>query len=70
MEQKNIQYRSILSIDYHRPFIQVTTVKARREASLHEENIEYVEASPYDFELVSFEAAEIVIPEVEEIEDD
>nr|GFC94668.1 hypothetical protein [Tanacetum cinerariifolium] len=34
------------------------------------ENIEYVEASPHHFELVSLEAAEIVIPEVEEIEDD
>nr|GFC52168.1 hypothetical protein [Tanacetum cinerariifolium] len=33
-------------------------------------NIEYVEASPHDSELVSLEAAEIVIPEVEEIEDD
>nr|GEV82848.1 hypothetical protein [Tanacetum cinerariifolium] len=38
--------------------------------SLHEENIEYVEASPHDSELISLEAAEIVIPEVEEIEDD
>nr|GFC95603.1 hypothetical protein [Tanacetum cinerariifolium] len=38
--------------------------------SLHEENIEYVEASPHDSELVSLEAAEIVIPEVEEIEDE
>nr|GFC66726.1 hypothetical protein [Tanacetum cinerariifolium] len=38
--------------------------------SLHEENIEYVEASPHDSELVVLEAAEIVIPEVEEIEDD
>nr|GFA80484.1 hypothetical protein [Tanacetum cinerariifolium] len=38
--------------------------------SLHEENIEYVEASPHDFELVSLEAAGIVIPEVEVIEDD
>nr|GFB37456.1 hypothetical protein [Tanacetum cinerariifolium] len=38
--------------------------------SLHEENIEYVEASPNDSELVSLEAAEIVIPEVKEIEDD
>nr|GFB44075.1 hypothetical protein [Tanacetum cinerariifolium] len=38
--------------------------------SLHEENIEYVKASPHDSELVSLEAAEIVIPEVEEIEDD
>nr|GFD08534.1 hypothetical protein [Tanacetum cinerariifolium] len=38
--------------------------------SLHEENIEYVEASPHDSELVSLEVVEIVIPEVEEIEDD
>nr|GEX19338.1 hypothetical protein [Tanacetum cinerariifolium] len=38
--------------------------------SLYKENIEYVEASPHDSELVSLEAAEIVIPEVEEIEDD
>nr|GFA77383.1 hypothetical protein [Tanacetum cinerariifolium] len=38
--------------------------------SLHEENIEYVEASPHDSELVSLEAAEIVILEVEEIKDD
>nr|GFD35682.1 hypothetical protein [Tanacetum cinerariifolium] len=38
--------------------------------SLHEENIEYVEASPHDSELVSLEAAEIVIPEIKEIEDD
>nr|GFD26287.1 hypothetical protein [Tanacetum cinerariifolium] len=37
---------------------------------LHEENIEYVEASPHDSELVSLEAAEIDISEVEEIEDD
>nr|GEU93082.1 hypothetical protein [Tanacetum cinerariifolium] len=38
--------------------------------SLYNENIEYVEASPHDSELVSLEAAEIVIPEDEEIEDD
>nr|GFA64483.1 hypothetical protein [Tanacetum cinerariifolium] len=38
--------------------------------SLYKENIEYVEASPHDSELVSLEAAEIVIPEKEEIEDD
>nr|GFA36008.1 hypothetical protein [Tanacetum cinerariifolium] len=38
--------------------------------SLYKENIEYVEASPHDSELVSLEAAEIVIPEVEEIKDD
>nr|GEX97180.1 hypothetical protein [Tanacetum cinerariifolium] len=36
--------------------------------SLYNENIEYVEASPYDSVLVSLEAAEIVIPKVEEIE--
>nr|GFC80317.1 hypothetical protein [Tanacetum cinerariifolium] len=38
--------------------------------SLYKENIEYVEASPHDSELVSLEAAEIVIPDEEEIEDD
>nr|GEX37824.1 hypothetical protein [Tanacetum cinerariifolium] len=38
--------------------------------SLYNENIEYVKASPYDSELVSLKAAEIVIPKVEEIEDD
>nr|GFC23077.1 hypothetical protein [Tanacetum cinerariifolium] len=38
--------------------------------SLYNENIEYVEASPHDSELVSLEAAEIVIPKEEEIEDD
>nr|GEX38241.1 hypothetical protein [Tanacetum cinerariifolium] len=38
--------------------------------SLYKENIEYVEASPHDSELVSLEATEIVIPKVEQIEDD
>nr|GFD28916.1 hypothetical protein [Tanacetum cinerariifolium] len=38
--------------------------------SLYNENIEYVEASPYDSEFVSLEVAEIVIPKDEEIEDD
>nr|GFA85522.1 hypothetical protein [Tanacetum cinerariifolium] len=38
--------------------------------SLYNENIEYVEASPHDSELVSLEVAETVIPEDEEIEDD
>nr|GEV91231.1 hypothetical protein [Tanacetum cinerariifolium] len=37
---------------------------------LYNENIEYVEASPHDYELVSLEEAKIVIPEDEEIEDD
>nr|GEX22186.1 reverse transcriptase domain-containing protein [Tanacetum cinerariifolium] len=34
------------------------------------DNIDYVEASPHDSELVSLEVAEIVIPKEEEIEDD
>nr|GFB69773.1 hypothetical protein [Tanacetum cinerariifolium] len=38
--------------------------------SVYNENIKYVEASPHDSELVSLEAAEIVIPEVKKIEDD
>nr|GEZ04209.1 hypothetical protein [Tanacetum cinerariifolium] len=38
--------------------------------SLYNENIEYVEASPHDSELVSLEVAEIVIPEEEENKDD
>nr|GEV22216.1 hypothetical protein [Tanacetum cinerariifolium] len=38
--------------------------------SLYKENIEYVEALPHDSELISLEAAEIVIPKEEEIEDD
>nr|GEW67815.1 putative reverse transcriptase domain-containing protein [Tanacetum cinerariifolium] len=37
---------------------------------LYNENIEYVEASPHDSELVSLEVVEIVILEEEEIEDD
>nr|GEZ24910.1 hypothetical protein [Tanacetum cinerariifolium] len=38
--------------------------------SLYNENIEYVEASPHDSELISIEVAKIVIPKDEEIEDD
>nr|GFB67173.1 hypothetical protein [Tanacetum cinerariifolium] len=45
-------------------------ISSSDEDSLHEENIEYVEASPHNSELVSLEAAEIVIPEVEDIKDD
>nr|GEX93902.1 hypothetical protein [Tanacetum cinerariifolium] len=45
-------------------------ISSSDDDSLHEENIEYVEASPYDSKLVSLEAAKIVIPEVEEIKDD
>nr|GEY68986.1 hypothetical protein [Tanacetum cinerariifolium] len=40
------------------------------DESLYYENIEYVEASTHDSELVSLEVAKIVIPEDEEIEDD
>nr|GEX68386.1 hypothetical protein [Tanacetum cinerariifolium] len=45
-------------------------ISSSDDDSLYNENIEYVEASPHDSELVSLEAAEIVIPEDEEIEDD
>nr|GFB94644.1 hypothetical protein [Tanacetum cinerariifolium] len=45
-------------------------ISSSDDDSLYEENIEYVEASPHDSELVSLDAAEIVIPEVEEIKDD
>nr|GEU63555.1 ribonuclease H-like domain-containing protein [Tanacetum cinerariifolium] len=38
--------------------------------SLYYENIEYVEASPHDSELVNLEVEKIVIPEDEEIKDD
>nr|GEV69285.1 hypothetical protein [Tanacetum cinerariifolium] len=38
--------------------------------SLYNKNIEYVEASPHDSEVVSLEAVEIVILKVEEIKDD
>nr|GEZ35677.1 hypothetical protein [Tanacetum cinerariifolium] len=45
-------------------------ISSSDDDSLYNENIEYVEASPYNSELVSLEVAEIVIPEEEEIEDD
>nr|GFB78128.1 hypothetical protein [Tanacetum cinerariifolium] len=45
-------------------------ISSNDDDSLYNENIEYVEASPHDSEVVSIEAAEIVIPEVDEIEDD
>nr|GFA84887.1 hypothetical protein [Tanacetum cinerariifolium] len=45
-------------------------ISSNDDDSLYNENIEYVEALPHDSELVSLEAVEIVISEVEEIEDD
>nr|GFB27473.1 hypothetical protein [Tanacetum cinerariifolium] len=45
-------------------------ISSSDEDSLYGENIKYVKASPHDSELVSLEAAKIVIPKVEEIEDD
>nr|GEY64294.1 hypothetical protein [Tanacetum cinerariifolium] len=45
-------------------------ISSNDDDSLYNENIEYVEASPHDSELVSLEAVEIVIPEVKEIEND
>nr|GEZ50776.1 hypothetical protein [Tanacetum cinerariifolium] len=44
-------------------------ISSSDDDSFYKENIEYVEASPHDSELVSLEAEEIVIPEEEEIED-
>nr|GEX64401.1 hypothetical protein [Tanacetum cinerariifolium] len=45
-------------------------ISSSDDDSLYNENIKYVEASHHDSELISLEAAEIVIPEEEEIEDD
>nr|GEZ89919.1 hypothetical protein [Tanacetum cinerariifolium] len=45
-------------------------ISSSDDDSLYNENIEYVETSPHDSELVSLEAAEIVIPKVKAIEDD
>nr|GEW17142.1 reverse transcriptase domain-containing protein [Tanacetum cinerariifolium] len=45
-------------------------ISSSDDNSLYNENIEYVETSPHDSEVVSLEVAEIVIPEEEEIEDD
>nr|GEY09452.1 hypothetical protein [Tanacetum cinerariifolium] len=45
-------------------------ISSSDDDSLYNENIEYVEASPHHSEVLSLEAAEIVILEEEEIEDD
>nr|GFA77399.1 hypothetical protein [Tanacetum cinerariifolium] len=45
-------------------------ISSSDDDSLYNENIEYIEASPHDSEVVSLEVAEIVIPEEEDIEDD
>nr|GEV55441.1 hypothetical protein [Tanacetum cinerariifolium] len=45
-------------------------ISSSDDDSLYNENIDYVEASPHDSELVSLEVAEIVILEDEEIKDD
>nr|GFA06868.1 hypothetical protein [Tanacetum cinerariifolium] len=45
-------------------------ISSSDDDSLYNKNIEYVEASPHDSELVRLEAAEIFILEVKEIEDD
>nr|GEZ53502.1 hypothetical protein [Tanacetum cinerariifolium] len=44
-------------------------ISSSDDDSLYNENIEYVEVSPYNSKLVSLEVAEIVIPKEEEIED-
>nr|GFD37018.1 hypothetical protein [Tanacetum cinerariifolium] len=48
----------------------ITPVLSTEETENSLKNIEYVEASPHDSELVSLEVAEIITPEIEEIEDD
>nr|GFD39424.1 hypothetical protein [Tanacetum cinerariifolium] len=48
----------------------INEVSSIDDDSFSIDNINYVEASPPDSELVSSEVMEIVIPEVEEIEDD
>nr|GFC38037.1 hypothetical protein [Tanacetum cinerariifolium] len=48
----------------------ITPILSTKEPDYSLKNIEYVEASPHDSELVSLEAGEIVIPEVKEIKDD
>nr|GEU29854.1 hypothetical protein [Tanacetum cinerariifolium] len=45
-------------------------ISSSDDDTLYYENIEYVEASSYDSELVSLEVAKIVIPKDEEIKDD
>nr|GFC74143.1 hypothetical protein [Tanacetum cinerariifolium] len=45
-------------------------ISSSDDDSLYNENIEYVEASPHDSEVVSLEVEKIVISEDEEIEDD
>nr|GEZ96357.1 hypothetical protein [Tanacetum cinerariifolium] len=45
-------------------------ISSSDDDSLYYENIEYVEASPHDYEFVSLEVEKIVLPEDEEIEDD
>nr|GEY41304.1 hypothetical protein [Tanacetum cinerariifolium] len=54
----------------HHGYCARTSFSSSDDDSLYKENIEYVEASPYDSELVSLEAAEIVILKFEEIKDD
>nr|GFA99287.1 hypothetical protein [Tanacetum cinerariifolium] len=49
---------------------EVIKSRTSDDDSLYNENIEYVEASPHDSELVGLEVAEIIIPKDEEIEDD
>nr|GEW00038.1 ribonuclease H-like domain-containing protein [Tanacetum cinerariifolium] len=45
-------------------------ISSSDDDSLYNENVEYVEASPHDSEVVSLGVAEIVTPEEDEIEDD
>nr|GFA61241.1 hypothetical protein [Tanacetum cinerariifolium] len=59
-----------LEAKYHFEIVINSNDDSSDDDSLYKENIEYVEASHHDSELVNLEAAEIVIPEVEEIKND
>nr|GEV79959.1 hypothetical protein [Tanacetum cinerariifolium] len=74
-EEKRIEEEQAGSARYSKDHFKIVInsnddISSSDDDSLYNENIEYVEASPHDSELGSLEAAEIVIPEVEEIEDD
>nr|GFB10110.1 hypothetical protein [Tanacetum cinerariifolium] len=56
--------------DEHLDIIPAPCSNPNDDDSLYKENIEYVEASPHNSELISLEVAEIVIPAEEEIKDD
>nr|GFA27524.1 hypothetical protein [Tanacetum cinerariifolium] len=65
-----IKSSNLISIPSPRDFSESNNEVSSIDDDSFSNNIDYVEASPPDSELVSSEVMEIVIPEVEEIEDD